>query len=402
MIEIVDKRDCCGCSACAQVCPTQCITMREDAEGFLYPTLDVASCIDCSRCEEVCPVINQEAEREPIKVLGAKNRDNEVRRQSSSGGVFSELTAETIGAGGIVVAASFDKDWEVEHTSAQSIEECAKFRGSKYMQSRIGDNFLEIQRFLQQGRRVLFCGTPCQVSALKLFLGGNTEGLTTVDFVCHGTPSPKVWRRYLDHITEDKGSISAINFRDKSRGWKDYHFSLTAKNQSIHQKATDNIFMRGFYQDLFLRPSCHHCPTKGLSSGSDITLGDFWGVERVARSFDDKGGVSLLLLNTPRGVEAIETIETIETIESFETHYPTVVKHNPSIVHSAATPSKRAQFFESIESGMIHRLEQLTYVSLSQKAIRNTKIFILNLLPLPVVEWLERRKNRKRQTTHFR
>ncbi len=393
MIEIVDKRDCCGCSACTQVCPTQCITMREDAEGFVYPTLDVAACIGCSRCEQVCPVINQGAEREPMKVLGAKSLREEVRRGSSSGGVFSELAAEVINANGVVFAASFDEVWEVEHTAAQSIEECAKFRGSKYLQSRIGDNFLEIQRFLQQGRGVLFCGTPCQVAALRLFLGGNTEGLTTVDFVCHGTPSPKVWRGYLDHITEDKGSISAINFRDKSRGWKEYSFVLTAKDQNINEKATDNIFMRGFYQDLFLRPSCHHCPTRGLSSGSDITLGDFWGVERVARSFDDKGGVSLLLLNTQLGVEAIEKIERIEKIEA---DYPTATKYNPSIVHSAAIPSKRAQFFESIDSGMIQRLEQLTYVSTSQKAIRNTKIFILNLLPLPVVEWLERRKNRKR------
>ncbi|MFI3279530.1 MAG: Coenzyme F420 hydrogenase/dehydrogenase, beta subunit C-terminal domain [Rikenellaceae bacterium] len=389
MIEIVDKRDCCGCGACAQVCPTRCITMREDSEGFLYPTLDLASCIGCSRCEEVCPVINQSDEREPIKVLGAKNRDDKVRGASSSGGVFSGLSEETISKGGVVVAASFDKAWEVEHTVAQSIEECAKFRGSKYMQSRIGDNLLEIQRFLQQGRVVLFCGTPCQVAALKLFLGGDTEGLTTVDFVCHGTPSPKVWRGYLDHITEDKASISAINFRDKSRGWKEYRFTLTAKDQSINQKASDNIFMRGFFQDLLLRPSCHHCPTRGLSSGSDITLGDFWGVERVARSFDDKGGVSLVLLNSQRGVEAIERVE---NIESFEAHYPTVVKYNPSIVRSAAVPTARAQFFENVDSGMIQRLEQLTYVSPTQRGVRALKLTILELLPLPVVEWLERRK----------
>ena len=197
MIEIKDKKDCCGCSACVQRCPKQCITLKEDNEGFLYPIVDKKTCIDCGLCEKVCPILHQGEPQKPLKVYAAKNLNEEIRRQSSSGGIFTLLAEQVIQEGGVVFGARFDENWEVKHDYTETIEGLAVFRGSKYVQSRIEDNYKKAEEFLKQGRKVLFSGTPCQIAGLKRFLRKEYEELLTVDFVCHGVPSPGVWRKYL-------------------------------------------------------------------------------------------------------------------------------------------------------------------------------------------------------------
>lgn len=211
MIDILDKKDCCGCSSCVQRCPKQCITLKEDNEGFLYPIVNKEICISCGLCEKVCPVLSQGEPRKPLKVYAAKNQDEEIRRQSSSGGVFTLLAEQVIREGGVVFGAIFDENWEVKHDFAETIEGLAPFRGSKYVQSRIDDNYKKAERFLNQGRKVLFSGTPCQIAGLKRFLRNEYDNLLTVDFVCHGVPSPGVWRQYLKETVArlfDKNSVS--------------------------------------------------------------------------------------------------------------------------------------------------------------------------------------------------
>lgn len=201
MIDIKEKKECCGCNACAQRCPKSCITMREDSEGFLYPEVDKEICIDCGICEKVCPVMYQGNKRKPLAVYAVKHKNNEIRLSSSSGGVFTALAESVIDEGGVVFGAKFDDNWCVVHSYSETKEGLAAFRGSKYLQSRIGDSFKKVECFLKANRKVLFSGTPCQIAGLKRFLRKEYDNLLTVDFVCHGVPSPGVWREYLNEET---------------------------------------------------------------------------------------------------------------------------------------------------------------------------------------------------------
>ena len=240
MIQITDKYNCCGCAACVQACPKQCISFEEDEQGFRYPAVDTSLCIDCHLCEKVCPVINQDEPRKPIATYAAINPDEDIRLKSSSGGIFSMIAQHVIDDGGVVFGAQFDSNFEVEHAYTDATEGIAAFRGSKYLQSRIGNTYSEVRTFLQQGRKVLFTGTPCQIAGLRKFLGKQSDNpnLLTADVVCHGAPSPKVWRSYLDNTfsankagkntanlsQNARADLSAIAFRDKSTGWKKFGF----------------------------------------------------------------------------------------------------------------------------------------------------------------------------------
>lgn len=336
MINIVEKEDCVGCNACVQRCPKQCITMKEDEQGFLYPKVDLDKCIDCHLCEKVCPVLNQKEPRKPIEVYAAKNKNKEVQLRSSSGGIFFALAESVINQGGVVFGARFNNNWEVIHDYADTIEGIKAFQGSKYVQSRIEDSFIKAEQFLKSGRKVMFTGTPCQIAGLHLFLKKDYgTQLLSVDLVCHGVPSPRVWREYLGYITRPKGAsagkntvfsslkgkpvITGISFRDKRLGWEKYGFSVRVvateesdknsvfqsdinkeKEQELLFEPLDkNLFMQGFLKDLYLRPSCYACPAKCGKSHSDITLADFWGIKSLYHNMYDFGGTSLVLYNTP-------------------------------------------------------------------------------------------------------
>lgn len=198
MIHITDKKNCCGCSACVQRCPKQCIRLEEDTEGFLYPQVDEETCIKCGLCEKVCPILNQADKLSVLEVLAVKNPDDGERMNSSSGGVFLPLAREVINHGGVVFGAVYDESWEVHHVYAEKIEDVYPMMGSKYLQSKIGNSFKDAERFLKQGREVLFVGSPCQIAGLRTYLRNKQyPNLLAVDFLCHGVPSPGVWRRYL-------------------------------------------------------------------------------------------------------------------------------------------------------------------------------------------------------------
>lgn len=198
MIHITDKKNCCGCSACVQRCPKQCIRLEEDTEGFLYPQVDEETCIKCGLCEKVCPILNQADKLSVLEVLAVKNPNDEERMNSSSGGVFLPLAREVINQGGVVFGAVYDESWEVHHVYAEKIEDVYPMMGSEYLQSKIGNSFKDAERFLKQGREVLFVGSPCQIAGLRTYLRNKQyQNLLAVDFLCHGVPSPGVWRRYL-------------------------------------------------------------------------------------------------------------------------------------------------------------------------------------------------------------
>lgn len=350
MITISQKEDCCGCGGCAQRCPRQCITMKEDKEGFLYPVVEESLCIDCGLCEKICHELNEYEKRMPTDIFAAINRDDCIRRQSSSGGVFHLLAERTIRNGGVVFGARFDDNWQVVIDYAETHEGITPFLGSKYVQARTEKSYIHAESFLKNGREVLFSGTPCQIAGLHHFLRKDYDNLVTVDFVCHGVPSLKVWEKYLFEVTENVKRANNIRFRSKRDGWKRFYFELTYEKDSQTVELSSfhgtNHFMRAFLSDMILRPSCHNCKAKEGRSRSDITIADFWGVNAELPEMDDDKGTSLLIINTEKGERLIKW----DRLTHKRTNIETVRKYNGGF-SSVCTPHRnREKFFSKLDS----------------------------------------------------
>lgn len=333
---------CCGCGACLNVCPKNAISFREDAEGFAYPSVDEGKCIDCSLCVKVCPVLSPDVERLPLKVYAAKNRDLQERIQSSSGGMFLPLAREVLRQGGQVFGVEFSEDFRsARHACASDADGVKRFSGSKYIQSDTGRTYSRTKMFLENGVPVLYSGTPCQIAGLRKFLRKDYENLYTVDLVCHGVPSPGIWRRYMDE-TAPEGTAS-VNFRDKVTGWK--RFSLVMKDCSgkvlFSQREDENVFMDGFLKNLYLRPSCYRCPARKGRSGSDLTIADYWHLKKTLPDFDDNTGVGLVLVNTAKGARLFDSVD----FERVETPYAPASAGNPAIENDFRPLKGREAFF---------------------------------------------------------
>lgn len=349
MIKLLSKADCVGCGGCAQRCPAGCIAMQADTQGFLYPKIDSAKCIDCGLCERVCPVINQGQTREPMQSFCAWHDDESIRKASSSGGIFTALAQHIIDKGGVVFGARFDGQMDVCHDFAENMDAVAAFRGSKYVQSKIGNTYIQAEKFLKDGRWVLYSGSPCQIAGLKRFLRKEYKNLLTVDVACHSVPSPKVWQAYLASI--GVGGIRSINFRDKRCGWRSYGVVIQgAQGEASYQRAGVNAYMQGFLKDLYSRPSCFECPAKCGKSGSDFTLADFWGVWEELPNVDDSMGVSAVMCNTDHAVAILKELSCIKLVE---VKYDDIVKHNGALVHSAIRPKESDLFWAKFMSQSI-------------------------------------------------
>lgn len=355
MINITRKEDCCGCEACRQACPKQCIEIKADEQGFVYPIVDASICIDCHLCERVCPTINQAMHRTPQATFAATNIDSETKYRSSSGGVFFALAKSVIEQGGVVFGVKFDENWQVVHSWADTLDGVKVFQGSKYVQSRIGDSFTQVQRFLNEGRKVMFTGTPCQIAGLRLFLRKDYgEQLLLVDVACHGTPSPLVWNEYLKHQANGR-NITGISFRDKRNGWVKYGMCITYQDHDeFFQPMSQNLYMQGFLHDIYLRPSCFKCPSKAGKSGSDITLADFWGIQQHYPELYAKGYYSLVLANTQLGNQILRLLSKVEFCK---TDFYLAIKNNPALVHSVMRPKLATYFWNIFASRKIEAIQ---------------------------------------------
>lgn len=387
MIDIINKQECVGCNACTQRCPVGCISMHADEEGFLYPKVDKALCIHCGLCKKVCPVINQAAPREPIKTFAAKNADEAIRRSSSSGGVFHALACNILSDGGVVFGAEFNSRWSVEHGYTETMHGLKPFQGSKYVQSSIGTAYIDAERFLKAGRKVMFTGTPCQLAGLRRFLRKDYGSLLlSVDVACHGVPSPAVWHAYLESLLAARHikTVSGIEFRNMRHGWYDYGFSISGRNNQtqphrelFYERRVHNLFMRGFLADLYLRPSCHACPAKCGKSESDITLADYWSIDKLHPAFYDELGVSLVLANSEKGLETLNRCNLLTE----ESRYDNAIKANPALVRSAHIPAQAEIFWRSFHEkgikclpGILSRMQP----SLFTRIIRKVKGIFAN------------------------
>ena len=311
---ISDKAQCYGCSACAATCPQKCIAMRADEMGFFYPCVDEGRCINCRTCDAVCPVL------QPVSLRGSTTphgyaavvQDNDIRQESSSGGVFTVLARYIIRQGGVVFGAAFAPNFRtVCHISVETEIELKKLRGSKYVQSEIGNTYSEAEELLRQGRKVLFTGTPCQIIGLKKYLTIKYDNLYLLTVACHGVPSPAVWSKYLNYLeSRYKGRIACVSFRDKGKGWRNYRFVVCFSDGRYYaKKYSDDLYMRGFLRNCYLRPACYTCKAKNFNGCWDIMLADLWGVESICPAFNDDKGTSLVITSTGRGEKLLGEVE---------------------------------------------------------------------------------------------
>ena len=318
MIEIRDKMKCSGCGACRAACPADCIEMRPDGEGFRYPVADAARCVGCGRCERVCPVLNPPAvgEDAPSARL-VRTRNAKQLAECTSGGAFTALASDVVKGGGVAWGAAFDDDFNVVHTRVDRPGELHRLSGSKYVQSETGDAFRWVRVDLDAGREVIFCGTPCQAAGLKNYLSKDYENLLLVDLVCHGVPSPKLWRAYLDLIQRERGRLEYANFRSKRLG---YHVSVMEERfeggGTRIGSARTNLMSKCFFQNAADRPICYACPFKTAERCGDLTLFDGWHAASLVPGLrDDDRGYTCALIQSAKGGKALEACEGLERHE---------------------------------------------------------------------------------------
>lgn len=385
-IIINDKKDCCGCTACESICPKDCITLSTDSLGFKYPSVDEAICIQCGACTRACPMINISAPLEVKETYAALNRDIDQRLQSSSGGIFIVLAQRIISKGGVVYGAVFTPDWMVEHRRAENMADVYPMMGSKYLQSDLKMSYRNVLADLKDGRDVLFTGTPCQVSGLKKFLKKDFTKLLTIEVICHGVPSPASWASYLSKIT---GPIESIRFRDKTQGWKNFRFTIHTLNTSDSNKTDTlvnetfgaNLFMKAFLRNWNLRPSCYDCKSKDGHSQADLTIGDFWGIEKTNILPDDDRGVSCIICRSRYGLDFINDCR--DKLKLIEAPYSTVVAGNPSVEKSVILTDCAKRFQRLFPNkGFYEMMNTLEHPSLWRKGIAYIKRKLIKHLPL--------------------
>lgn len=354
MVSVTNKSLCVGCGACADICPRKCINMTYDGEGFLYPDIEESSCSDCGLCTGVCPVINapeQDNNRKP-EAFAFINKNDVERFESSSGGAFPLLAKMMIDSGAVVFGAVFDDEFNVVHSSAQSVEDIKKQCSSKYVQSNTNGCYRRVKDLLKDGKEVMFVGTPCQAAGLKHYLvGTDTSNLLLVDFVCHGVPSPGVWKKYLDEKFDDIHDIKEISFRYKKHGWRDLYFNagFISGRPDLCELSGKNEYFMGFLKNITLRPACYECKFKTANRISDITLADFWGVMHVLPEMYDNKGCSLILAHTQKGLQKIKSTQPYARLAGVD--FDMAAAHNTAIYKSAPMHRNRGKFFADYQAG---------------------------------------------------
>jgi len=369
MTEIVkDKKLCTGCAACVQVCKQDAVKMNADDEGFLFPDINEERCLDCGLCRKTCPINTALDEQQEKGVYACFSNDEDIRRNSSSGGIFSLLAQSVLSRSGVVFGAEFDESFRVRHNYIENIGRLDALRRSKYVQSDVGDTYKKAEKFLDEGRMVLFTGTPCQIAGLKALLKKKYENLLTCDLACHGVPSPKIWGMYLDFIKEKyQDEISAISFRDKSTGWNNSSMRIDFKNgRQYREKVKRETFFIGFGKCIFNRNSCFNCKFRIQNTKADITLADFWGIDKQNdKNFTDNKGVSLVITHTESGEAAMSLLTAGICIK--ERNLSEVLAGNPRLISSCSLPNGRKSFFNDLKSGF-------TFDKLGKKYMDNSSI----------------------------
>ena len=397
--EICKYDSCTGCMACVNVCTHHAIHIIHDGEGFDRPKIEEELCVNCGLCQKVCPINHHPTTNEPQKVYSGWSLNEEVRLYSSSGGAFSEIARPILAAGGVVFGCALNAALQAEHTYVETMEELAsKLRGSKYVQSRIGDSYSQAKAFLMQGRKVLFSGTPCQIAGLKNYLHKEYEHLITVDLICHGVPSPLVFENYKEFMQHRENmKLTSVKFRCKKSSWIFFNMTLkghvekSGASKTYNGSYYDDPYIRGFLRDYFLRPSCHQCHFASTQRCSDFTIADWWGYKRERDEDKDYAckGVSLIMANTAKAVELVANMKMSlreRTVEEAK-------KTNKCLYTSFPQNENRESFwndyrimtFEELVSKYM-RPERISWSVNLRQHYKNTDTFVsfVHLLMLPM------------------
>lgn len=347
MIDIKHKNDCCGCWACENACPKHSITMVEDREGYRYPSVDNDTCINCGLCEIVCP-IGQKNVIDPFEqsAFVVQNKDEQVLRESTSGGFFSALALWVLQQNGVVFGSHLNDNHEAVHTYVERYADIGQFRNSKYVQSLIGHSYGDAKRLLQEGRIVLFSGTPCQIEGLLNYLHKTYENLYTVDVVCRAVPSPLVLRRYLDMQSRKIGELKDIKFRDKYHGYKYSTMTLSTKvGNGYHEGIDTDVYLRSFFSGVNIRPSCTDCKFRSRYRLSDFTIWDCYNISDYSKEIDNDKGATRVLCHTKR---AVDIIQSLDSLKKYKVDSELAVKDVKELLSSPVFHPDRASFFEAL------------------------------------------------------
>lgn len=372
MINITNKADCCGCCACVDICNKKAITLETDNEGFWYPKVNIDTCNNCGLCDNVCPIKNVQKDitknKTPL-VFAAYTKDEDIRIDSTSGGIHSTLAEIIYERNGYVSGAIYNKDHTVIHIISSDPNELPQIRSSKYLQSKSQGIYREIKDKLNNNKEVFFCGTPCQVNALYRYLKKDYDKLTTCDFICRGVNSPKVFLSYVKMLEKEYGA-RAKNFKFKAKKWGWHNFSMQVKFENGKEYCKDrynDLFFIGYLQSgVFTRPSCYDCKFKGFPQKADITLGDFWGIENLDKTMDQDKGTSLVMINSDKGLELFNSIK--DKIVYKEFTFENAKKGNPAIDSSLEHPTiNRTDFFNDLNKESFDKVAKKYFLKKEDK-----------------------------------
>ena len=365
MIEIKDKKDCSGCNACKNICPKNAIEMVNDEKGFRYPRVNRDLCIECNLCNKICPIKNKvKINNNPI-AYACYNKNLEERLNSSSGGIFILLAKQILEKGGYVVGATYDEKFNVKHTIINDFKDIKLLQTSKYVQSDVSDIYIRVKELLESGKYILFTGTPCQIEGLNSFFVMKYDKLYLQDIICHGVPSPLVWKKYIEYrLEKDNEKPININFRNKDNGWKKFNLKFQYTSKEYKNNQTKDYYLLAFLKNVILRDSCYDCRFKKKNRISDITLADFWGVENILPDLFDDKGTSLVIISSDKGKELFEKID--KDIVKKEISFEDAIKFNKNMTSSVEKNKNRDKFFE--------KLNDISFDKLCKKYVLDNKL----------------------------
>lgn len=378
MINITDKSKCCGCCACVDICAHKAITLKTDIEGFWYPEVNTGLCTNCGLCDKVCPELHIDELKKndyplPVKTIAAIHKRMNIRWDSTSGGAFSALADAMYKLGGYVSGAIYNDDFSVRNYISNNPNDLTKLRSSKYLQSKAEGIYAEIRTLLRKGEKVLACGTPCQMTALRSFLRKDYDNLIIVDFICRGVNSPKVYRKYLDSLERKHGGkVVYVKAKNKELGWRNLTRKVVFDNGSIYYGVSmEDDFRRGYHTNVYCRPSCYSCQYKGFPRMADITIADYWGIEKVDPNLDNNIGTSMILLNSKKGESFFELVK--DDLEYRETPFESILGGNIALTTPLPVANiEREQFFRDLDEGTFEEVTQKYFPLVKKQKVRRT------------------------------
>ncbi len=383
MITITDKKDCCGCGGCSSVCPKQCIELKRDNEGFLYPEVDAEKCVECGLCEKVCPVklyTPSEPLKEPEAVI-LQHKDSIICSQSTAGGAFTGIAEYVLDKGGVVFGVEMNEKHYVHHIAVESREDLEKFRNSKYVQSDTENTYAEAKEYLDSGRLVCYSGTPCQIEGLLRYLRRDYQNLILVDVVCRAVPSPGIWEKYMEMTEGSEGNIESVRFRDKTLGYQYSTMEMKSASGKVMRGGIESQpWLRMFFSGMIIRPSCTDCKFRSMHRRSDFTIWDCFNIHSIDKSFDENAGTTRVLIHSRKGRELFNEIK--DSYIYKEIPLADAVNGVAEMVKSPEAHQRREEFFADAEKlGMNELLNKYFPVTFKVR-LKKTARIVLNKLGL--------------------